>query len=88
MNRTESARCTIPFESARVRPLYSGVSRTKKSAEKIFAETFRKALEPKTVRQVRAKSEADVWFEQMKKDFVANGAEHIKAARTKMGEAE
>lgn len=64
------------------------MSSTKKSAEKIFAETFRKALQPKTVRRVRAKSEADVWYEQMKKDFVANGADHLKAARAKMGDSE
>lgn len=54
--------------------------KAKPSLDKIVAKAFREKLP----RKRRAKSEADVWFEGMKKDFVAHGAEHLKSARTKL----
>ena len=43
-----------------------------------------KAMRGKPVRRRRGKSEADLWFEQMKADFVKNGAEHLASAKAKL----
>lgn len=32
----------------------------------------------------RKKSEADIWFEQMRADFVKHGAEHLASAKAKI----
>lgn len=48
-----------------------------------------KALRGPKPRRRRAKSEADVWFDQMKADFVKNGAAHLASAKAKLdGEGE
>lgn len=53
-----------------------------KTAEQIIRE----AIAGKPARRPRrAKTAADVWFEQMKADFVQHGAEHLKSAREKLG---
>lgn len=57
------------------------MARKTKTAEQIVRET----VHGKPVRAKRAKTEADVWFEQMKADFVRNGAEHLANAKAKMG---
>jgi hypothetical protein len=58
--------------------------KVKPSLDKIVGQAMRKVLRPK-VRRTRVKTEADVWFEQMKADFVQNGAEHLASAKAKMG---
>lgn len=57
--------------------------KVKPSQDKIVAQTMRKVLNPRT-RKARVKSEADIWFEQMKADFVQNGAEHLASAKAKL----
>lgn len=58
--------------------------RVKPSINKVVAQAMRKVLKPK-VRRQRVKTEADVWFEQMKAEYKVNGAEHLASAKAKMG---
>jgi hypothetical protein len=57
------------------------MSRKNKTAEQIV----RDIVNPKPARVRKGKSAADVWFEQMKADFVKNGAEHLASAAKKLG---
>lgn len=59
----------------------------KKSTDAIVAAAMRKVLNPPAPRRKRAKTEADVWFEQMKADYVKHGAEHLASAKAKMSMA-
>jgi hypothetical protein len=54
--------------------------KVKPSLDKIVAKAFREKLP----RKRRAKSEADLWYEEMKRGFVEHGSEDLKSARAKM----
>jgi hypothetical protein len=56
------------------------MARKNKTTEQIV----RDIVNPKPARVRKGKTEADVWFEQMKADFVKNGAEHLASAVKKI----
>jgi hypothetical protein len=58
--------------------------KVKPSMDKIVGDAMRKVLQPKAPRKRRAKSEADLWYEEMKSGFVEHGSEDLKSARAKM----
>ena len=43
-----------------------------------------KALREPKPRRRRGKSEADIWFEKMKADYIENGAAHLASAKAKL----
>lgn len=55
-----------------------------KRKAKTVEQVVRETVYGKPAKAKRAKSEADLWFEQMKADFVQNGAEHLASARAKL----
>ena len=59
--------------------------RKKPSLDKVVSDAMRKVLKPRSPRRKRAKTEADVRFEEMLADYKKNGAAHLASARKKLG---
>ncbi len=56
----------------------------KTTPDREFAKAWRKVMNPKPARRVRAKSAADLEFEKLLADYVENGAAHLASAKAKM----